>query len=111
MSVKISALVHETQKERGMTAGFLGSGGKNFGDMQVRATMYATEQEMREAKQRLERVIQEAKRTEKRQSQEKAIPVKRKAAVNCSDNLPSDPVKRSQAMAECEQNKFDADFD
>ena len=30
MAVKISALVHETQKERGMTAGFLGSKGKKF---------------------------------------------------------------------------------
>lgn len=29
-SVKISNLVHETQKERGMTAGFLGSKGKSF---------------------------------------------------------------------------------
>ncbi|MEA2017214.1 MAG: nitrate- and nitrite sensing domain-containing protein [Campylobacterota bacterium] len=31
MDVKISALLHETQKERGMTAGFLGSKGKKFG--------------------------------------------------------------------------------
>jgi methyl-accepting chemotaxis protein len=30
MSVEISALVHELQKERGMTAGFLGSKGKKF---------------------------------------------------------------------------------
>ncbi len=30
LSTKISALVHETQKERGMTAGYLGSGGKKF---------------------------------------------------------------------------------
>ena len=30
MDVKISELVHETQKERGMTAGFLGSSGKKF---------------------------------------------------------------------------------
>jgi len=30
LAVKISALVHETQKERGMTAGFLGSKGKQF---------------------------------------------------------------------------------
>jgi len=30
MDVKISALLHETQKERGMTAGFLGSKGKKF---------------------------------------------------------------------------------
>ena len=29
---KISLLIHETQKERGMTAGFLGSGGKKFKD-------------------------------------------------------------------------------
>ena len=30
ISARISALVHETQKERGMTAGFLASGGKSF---------------------------------------------------------------------------------
>ena len=30
LSTKISTLVHETQKERGMTAGFLGSSGKKF---------------------------------------------------------------------------------
>ena len=30
LAVRISALVHETQKERGMTAGFLGSKGKKF---------------------------------------------------------------------------------
>ncbi len=32
LSTKISALVHETQKERGMTAGFLGSKGQKFSD-------------------------------------------------------------------------------
>ena len=32
LSTKISALVHETQKERGMTAGYLGSKGKKFAD-------------------------------------------------------------------------------
>ncbi|WP_072682033.1 methyl-accepting chemotaxis protein [Arcobacter sp. LA11] len=32
LSTKISALVHETQKERGMTAGYLGSKGKKFVD-------------------------------------------------------------------------------
>lgn len=30
LSVQISALVHETQKERGMTAGYYGSGGTSF---------------------------------------------------------------------------------
>ena len=30
LAVKVSAMVHETQKERGMTAGFLGSKGKKF---------------------------------------------------------------------------------
>lgn len=30
LGVKVSSLVHETQKERGRTAGFLGSGGKKF---------------------------------------------------------------------------------
>ncbi len=32
LAVKVSALVHETQKERGMTAGFIGSDGKKFQD-------------------------------------------------------------------------------
>ncbi len=32
LSSKISLLIHETQKERGMTAGYLGSGGKKFAD-------------------------------------------------------------------------------
>jgi methyl-accepting chemotaxis protein len=32
LSSKASILVHETQKERGLTAGFLGSGGKKFQD-------------------------------------------------------------------------------
>ena len=31
-SAKISLLVHETQKERGMSAGYLGSKGKKFAD-------------------------------------------------------------------------------
>ncbi len=31
LAVRISALIHETQKERGMTAGYLGSKGKSFG--------------------------------------------------------------------------------
>ena len=33
LSVKISSLVHEIQKERGATAGFLGSKGMKFGDI------------------------------------------------------------------------------
>ena len=32
LSTKIGALVHETQKERGMTAGFIGSKGVKFKD-------------------------------------------------------------------------------
>ena len=87
------------------------SNGQNFGDMQVRATMYATDQEMREAKQRLKKVMQEVKQTQKRKVAVTQAPVKHKKVFNCSDNLPSDPVKRSQAMAECEQNKFDAEFE
>ena len=88
------------------------SNGKNFGDMQVKATMYATEQEMREAKQRLKRIVEESKRQQKAQAKVVVVaPKKRATVVNCSDNLPSDPVKRQQAMAECEMNKFDSDFD
>ena len=32
LAIALSSLVHESQKERGMTAGFLGSHGKKFGD-------------------------------------------------------------------------------
>ena len=32
MSSLVSSFVHETQKERGVTAGFIGSGGEKFGD-------------------------------------------------------------------------------
>ena len=32
LSQKLSLLIHETQKERGMSAGFIGSQGKKFGD-------------------------------------------------------------------------------
>ena len=32
LAIKISAFVHETQKERGMTAGYIGSSGKKFAD-------------------------------------------------------------------------------
>jgi len=33
LAVRLSALVHESQKERGATAGFVGSQGKKFGDL------------------------------------------------------------------------------
>lgn len=33
LSSKLSLFIHETQKERGMSAGFLGSAGKKFGDV------------------------------------------------------------------------------
>ncbi|MEA3522417.1 MAG: nitrate- and nitrite sensing domain-containing protein, partial [Campylobacterota bacterium] len=33
LSVKMSAVLHELQKERGASAGFLGSGGKKFADL------------------------------------------------------------------------------
>ena len=33
LSTKLSLFIHETQKERGMSAGFLGSAGKKFGDV------------------------------------------------------------------------------
>lgn len=81
--------------------------GKNFGDMQVKATMYATDQEMHDAKQRLEHLVQNVKREPSVQAKQ----TKQRPPVKCSDNLPSDPVKRSQVMAECEMNKFDSDFD
>ena len=33
LSQKLSIVIHETQKERGASAGFIGSGGKQFGDI------------------------------------------------------------------------------
>jgi methyl-accepting chemotaxis protein len=40
---KISATVHEFQKERGMTAGFIGSGGKEFEDKLIKQRLLANE--------------------------------------------------------------------
>ena len=50
LSTKIGALVHETQKERGMTAGFLGSQGKKF--------VEALPQQREKASQRKEELLQ-----------------------------------------------------
>ncbi len=45
LAVKISALVHETQKERGATAGFLGSKGAKFGS-ELRAQRSGTDKKI-----------------------------------------------------------------
>jgi methyl-accepting chemotaxis protein len=46
----ISLLIHETQKERGMSAGYLGSGGKNFKDALI-AQRKLTDKRLSEIKQ------------------------------------------------------------
>ncbi len=43
LSVKISNLVHETQKERGMSAGFLGSKGKKFNNRLIKQRVLTNE--------------------------------------------------------------------
>ncbi|WP_177420738.1 nitrate- and nitrite sensing domain-containing protein [endosymbiont of Lamellibrachia barhami] len=53
LSVNISNLVHELQKERGMTAGFIGSGGKKFGDT-IKDQRQETNQKLAVLKQFLE---------------------------------------------------------
>ena len=45
LAVRISSLVHETQKERGLTAAFLGSKGEKFGD-ELAAQRKATDQKL-----------------------------------------------------------------
>jgi methyl-accepting chemotaxis protein len=47
LSVKVSEMVHELQKERGMTAGFLGSDGKNFSS-ELRQQYSETDQRLKE---------------------------------------------------------------
>ncbi len=49
LSVKIGNLVHETQKERGASAGYLGSKGAKFSDT-LRAQRMATDQKLNELK-------------------------------------------------------------
>jgi methyl-accepting chemotaxis protein len=49
LSTKISKLVHETQKERGATAGFVGSGGKKFIDI-LPAQRLDTDKKIKELK-------------------------------------------------------------
>ena len=43
LSSKLSLFIHETQKERGMSAGFLGSEGKKFGDVLPKQRMLTDE--------------------------------------------------------------------
>ena len=50
LSVKISNLVHELQKERGRTAGFLGSKGKNF-SIEIKEQRKLTDKRISELKQ------------------------------------------------------------
>ncbi len=49
LNVKISKLIHETQKERGATAGYLGSKGKKFGDTLI-AQRNSTDKKINEIK-------------------------------------------------------------
>ncbi|MEO2069572.1 MAG: nitrate- and nitrite sensing domain-containing protein [Desulfurobacteriaceae bacterium] len=49
LSTKISAVIHELQKERGRTAGFLGSGGKEFIE-ELRTQRTITDEKIRELK-------------------------------------------------------------
>ncbi|WP_295022838.1 methyl-accepting chemotaxis protein [Sulfurimonas sp.] len=44
LSQKLSLLIHETQKERGLSAGFIGSGGKKFGDVLPKQTKKTTKE-------------------------------------------------------------------
>ncbi len=48
LAVRTSALVHETQKERGRTAGYLGSKGEKFAE-EIKAQWLATDQKIAEA--------------------------------------------------------------
>jgi len=50
LAVKISAMVHNTQKERGASAGFVGSGGRKFADTMpsIRKDTDVTRREMKE---------------------------------------------------------------
>ncbi|MEO1937316.1 MAG: methyl-accepting chemotaxis protein [Sulfurimonas sp.] len=56
LSQKLSLLIHETQKERGASAGYLGSHGKKFGDIlpKQRALTDAKYTELKEYLQRLD---------------------------------------------------------
>jgi methyl-accepting chemotaxis protein len=51
LAVRVSSLLHETQKERGMTAGFLGSKGKNFANKLPRQRQDNTNQRIDELDQ------------------------------------------------------------
>jgi methyl-accepting chemotaxis protein len=59
LSTKVSALVHETQKERGATAGFIGSKGKKFADT-LPAQRDLTDKRVKELKAFLSKIDLEA---------------------------------------------------
>ena len=55
LSKKLSSLIHETQKERGMSAGFLGSKGRKFSTMLPKQRML-TDEKIREYKHFLKKI-------------------------------------------------------
>ncbi len=64
LSTKISALVHEVQKERGASAGYLGSKGKNFGDILSKQRVL-TDQKKEEFLKTLDKFLKENKNLSK----------------------------------------------
>ncbi len=60
LSTKISALVHEVQKERGASAGYLGSKGKSFGDILSKQRVL-TDQKKEEFLKMLDKFLKENK--------------------------------------------------
>ncbi len=58
LATAVSGLVHEVQRERGMAAAFLGSGGKDFGEVQVARHAY-TDVQLNVFHQALEQLVTE----------------------------------------------------
>ncbi|MDY0105834.1 MAG: EAL domain-containing protein [Giesbergeria sp.] len=58
LATTVGGLVHEVQRERGMTAAFLGSGGKDFAEMQTARHAY-TDTQLEGFHQALERLVTE----------------------------------------------------
>lgn len=78
------------------------SNGKNFGDMQVCAVMYATQQEIDEAAKALnqlkkESIARERSEQEKVAAKQKVKQAHKKAKMEFDEPLPTDPKARNQA--------------
>lgn len=86
------------------------SNGKNFGDMQVRATMYATDQEIAKAKMDLEDYVKALKKRQEVQQEAEAKALEKKPTPHADKKMFDEPLPTDQGarlQVDKARNAFD----